>query len=145
MSNCIPCNIQNTDPLLSTGNCKTASGTLENMPENSGVRCVVGPNGRLCPETTTCSPWDITQDDPTTCLTETFIEEQLNISGAVVNVHKLLGVHEQGLLQDLTNNGQAISSGDLGNNPAINAFDQYITEWRSSDTGSNVVANAFIG
>lgn len=146
MSNCVPCNVGNTDPLLSTGNCVPSDGgTAGTTPVESGVACVVGPNGRLCPDTTTCSPWDLTKQDETTCLIETFIEEQLNIAGATVNVHKLLGVHEQGLLQDLTNNGFAISSGDLANNPAINAFDQFVTEWRSVQTGSNVVASAYIG
>lgn len=147
MSNCIPCKPANTDPRFSTGNCAIddpGSGN-GNQPEQGGLPCVVRPNGRLCPDTTLCSPWDLTKADEITCLTEDFIEEQLNISGANVNVHKLLGVHEQGILQDLTNNGLAISSGDLANNPAINAFDEFITEWRSSHTGSNVTANAFIG
>lgn len=74
-----------------------------------------------------------------------YIEESLNIGGADINVHKLLGVHEQGELQDLAGLGQPISGGDHPNFPAKNAFDKYVTEWRSAQTGSDVTTSAYIG
>lgn len=76
---------------------------------------------------------------------ENVIEENLNIGGADLNVFKLLGVHEQGLLVDLAKNGTAISEGDEAGFEAINAFDSFVTEWHSLQLGSAVVQDAFIG
>lgn len=73
------------------------------------------------------------------------IEESLNIGGADINVHKLLGVHEQDSLEDVSGLGQAISGGSHPNFPASNAFDVFITEWRSQQTGRDVTTSAYIG
>lgn len=68
------------------------------------------------------------------------------IAGAVVNVYRLLGVHEQTRLVDLTGRGRAISGGDLPGFPASNAFTTFATEWRSYQTGTTAVsAAAYIG
>jgi hypothetical protein len=70
----------------------------------------------------------------------------LNIAGAQVNVYKLLGVHEQTLLVDLTGNGTPISGGDAVNYPAKNAFTIHAQEWRSRQVGSAaILASAYIG
>jgi hypothetical protein len=68
--------------------------------------------------------------------------ENLNISGATLNIFKLLGVHEQGRLVDLTGNGQALSSSGT---PAL-AFDNDPSAWTSVETGMAVLtAPAYIG
>ena len=68
--------------------------------------------------------------------------EALNISGAPVNVFKLLGNHEQGKLIDLVGAGHAIgSSGDVAN-----VFDELADSWVSSTTGLDVLQGpAYIG
>ena len=74
-----------------------------------------------------------------------YVTEHLNIAAAKINVFKLLGVHEQGQLQDLTGNGVAISGGDGNAHPAFSAFNKLCGEWRSKQRGPDVVKSAFIG
>lgn len=140
------CGITNENPLESSGSCSLdENGKPIVTPTPSGLSsCEEKPSGQKCPPVATCSYWELIKS-PETCIIESYIEESLNIGGADINVHKLLGVHEQGLLQDLTGQGTAISSGDMPNNPASNAFDKFISEWRSLQTGSDVVAKAYIG
>lgn len=131
--NCKPCGGKNNECELD------ATG----MDKNTG--CIVSPDGlTICPEHDPCSPWDISQGNET-CLISDFIEEQINIGGAPLNVHKLLGVHEQGSLTDLSGTGAAIASSYLGNFPPSYAYNRYEQEWRSAETGSDVVSSAFIG
>lgn len=92
----------------------------------------------------TCRPWDLTQS-PDAAFMDRQNQEALDISGAQVNVHKLLGVHEQTSLIDLAKNGKPISGGDAPNYPAMNAFTATRTAWRSLQIGDGVTASAFIG
>jgi hypothetical protein len=79
-------------------------------------------------------------------LANQYVTEQLEISGAPINVFKLLGVHEQGKLIDLTGNGNPIQGGTSGDTSVINAFTISADSWKSSQTGVNVVsAPAYIG
>lgn len=96
------------------------------------------------PTADTCDFWQMV-NGPEACIIAGYIDESLNIGGALLNVHKLLGVHEQDLLQDTAGLGKAISGGDHPSFPAKNAFDAFITEWRSRQTGSDVTAAAYIG
>jgi len=159
MATCIPCEINkvNTEAEIKTGkDCgidnSTAGdcdlnddGTPVTPPtEDIGGGCVQTEYGIVCPQNDVCSPWDLTENTDT-CLVDNYVDEQLNIAGAVLNVYKLLGIHEQGSLTDLTTSGTAISSGNLSNFPASNAFTKYKTEWRSAQTGTAVVGKAFIG
>ena len=88
--------------------------------------------------------WSITEPDCTNdeaLFQESLAAENLNISGATVNVFKLLGIHEQGRLVDLTGEGQALGSGT----PAL-AFDSIQGAWVSSETGLAVPQTpAYIG
>lgn len=133
-----------------TNSCKPCGGqynecTIDDNGVDTNTGCVVQPDGTtLCPENDPCSPWDLTQSDET-CIITDYIEENINIGGAILNVHKLLGVHEQGSLTDLTGTGASIASSYLGNFPPKNAFDKYVTEWRSAETGAEVISKAFIG
>jgi len=79
------------------------------------------------------------------CFVDGLVNEALGIAGATMNVYKLLGIHEQSKLIDATGVGKPISNGDLPGFPAKNAFDIYVTEWRSIQKGTNVLASAFIG
>ena len=87
----------------------------------------------------------ITQGDcalPENTYQESLAAESLEISGAPLNVFKLLGVHEQGKLIDLTGSGNAISSsGDPSQ-----AFDSTAAAWESSETGLDVLTSpAWVG
>lgn len=73
----------------------------------------------------------------TDCLVDSNIQEQiaveaLNISGAPLNIFKLLGVHEQGKLIDLTGNGTPLNGSD-------NVFDSLASNWVSSQIGMDVL------
>lgn len=110
-----------------------------------GDICVEIRDGQLCPVDNFRSPWSLTGNSSDACLTDSYISEQLSISGADVNVYKLLGIHEQGKLIDLTGDGRAISNGDHPNFPAKKAFDLFKTEWRSLQLGQDVILKSFIG
>lgn len=111
--------------------------------------CTEQPNGQTCQTSSdwsSCRPWDITDQSKTNCYADSVQQETLSIAGAKVNVYKLLGVHEQTLLVDLTGNGAPISGGSAQNHPASNAFDTFKTEWRSKQTGpTSILASAYIG
>jgi hypothetical protein len=88
----------------------------------------------------------MSQQTRISCYADSLIEESLQIAGAQVNVYKLLGVHEQTKLVDLTSDGTPISGGSAPNYPASNAFTTYANEWRSKQTGAAAtVASAYIG
>lgn len=111
--------------------------------------CVTTPGGQLCPPKSdweNCRPWDLTLQDRANCYIDSVAEEALQIAGAQVNVYKLLGVHEQTRLVDLTGDGKAISGGDAPNYPASNAFTTFANEWRSKQSGAAATtASAYIG
>ena len=66
--------------------------------------------------------------------------ENLMVAGAPINVFKLLGVHEQGKLIDLTGKGHAIGSSGFPSN----AFNTSETPWVSSESGNDVLTS-FVG
>lgn len=104
-----------------------------------GTNCITGLTS------SNCTPWNITEQSKTNCLANAYQQESLNIAGAKVNVFKLLGIHEQTLLLDLTGNGNAISGGDAVKCPALNAFNKLTTSWRSIQSGANIINSAYIG
>ena len=79
------------------------------------------------------------------CFIDGVVGESLNIGGADVNVYKLLGVHEQCRTIDVTGHGQPITNGDQYGFPAKNAFNTFVTSWRSVQQGDGVISSAFIG
>jgi hypothetical protein len=87
----------------------------------------------------------MTQQNQTNCIADMYIQDSLAIAGAQVNVHMMLGVHEQTKLLDLTGNGNAISGGDAPGFPSSNAFDKLSTEWHSKQAGSHLMSAGFIG
>jgi hypothetical protein len=110
--------------------------------------CKLLPNGKISANSSnwaTCRPWDITTQDKANTYIDSLTQEALAIAGAQINVHKMLGVHEQTLLTDLTGSGTAMSGGDAPNYPASNAFTTHRTEWRSSQVGDSVAVSSYIG
>lgn len=117
-------------------------------PVDQNGNPIVGADPVLCPapsDWSTCRPWDFTNQSRTQCYIDSLTQEALNIAGANINVFKLLGVHEQTKLVDLTGDGNAISGGDYINFPASNAFTTYAAEWRSKQIGFDVIQSAYLG
>jgi len=113
----------------------------------SDSQCQQQPNGNYCPSPGTqkrCSSFDLSKSRDS-CYIDSLSNEIVEIAGAEFNVYKLLGVHEQGQLVDVTGHGLPISNGDWPNFPASNAYDIYISEWRSIQCGSAVLASAYLG
>src|SRR6185437_2418733 len=133
------CNIPDSDPL----NKECDIGASSTTTNNSCGTSIGGTTS--CPQTCTTSPWNLAEMDSDSCYISDLIAQALAIGAADINVYKLLGVHEQGKLMDMTGNGTSISSGDIPNYVSSNAFDKYITEWRSQQLGTNVVASAYLG
>lgn len=92
---------------MTNNTCKPCGGKVnECVLDESGVDtntgCMIMPDGiTVCPDNDPCTLWDLTQNSDA-CLITDYIEENINIGGAQLNVHKLLGVHEQGSLTDLS-------------------------------------------
>jgi hypothetical protein len=123
---------------LTLEQCVDAAGSINANTSNlAPVQAYVPPE--LCVGT-----FKITQDEcavPENRYQEQLAAESLNISGAPVNVFKLLGIHEQGKLIDLTGHGKPIGSSDTSM-----AFDDLEGEWNSIQTGIQVIqAPAYIG
>lgn len=81
-----------------------------------------------------------------TILSNQYIVETLEISGAPINVFKLLGVHEQGKLIDLTGNGFPLSGGTSADSTVSDIFSTSVNTWKSSQSGQDVLNSpAYIG
>ena len=91
-----------------------------------------------------CAPFQLTKSNDSKFI-DSVVNESLSIGGADVNVYKMLGVHEQCRLIDSTGKGKPISNGDASGFSMFNAFDKFVSEWRSIQTGSAVLASAYIG
>lgn len=134
------------DEFMSGGDCNVLVVTPDDGhdDDNKGKPCS-NPVGVPCPETDHCYPWQLTEEQSEACAIEDYIEESLAIGAAVVNVHKMLGIYEQTRLVDEVGVGEAIASSEHPNFPSENAFDYYDTEWRSLETGEDVIKTAYIG
>jgi hypothetical protein len=93
--------------------------------------------------------WTIQNDCTTNNDLETqkqYAEEQIEISGATVNIFKLLGVHEQGKLIDLTGQGYPLSNGTSAGFDILNVYGNNNLTWQSSQVGLDVINTpAYIG
>jgi hypothetical protein len=91
--------------------------------------------------------WDLNSDacgGKDTAYMENLAAQALEIAGAKVNVFRMLGVHEQGLLQDLTGSGNPVSSGTTPDSLLADAFNTNDGSWKSVQVGQAVV-QSFIG
>lgn len=143
-----------------TSSCNTSPPICENAYDEDGnligsngglatggSSCTTQPNGDQCPTVSadkSCKPWQLsrTQDN---CVIDNFVNESIAIGGADINVFKLLGIHEQGRLIDLTGSGSSISNGDKPGYSSDEAFTTYVTEWRSAQVGTAVIKSGYIG
>jgi hypothetical protein len=94
------------------------------------------------------SNWQLANTTKDTALMDDLSNEALSIAGADINVFKLLGVHEQGLMVDLAGSGIAISGGTAQGRSASEAFynNEACKPWRSIQKGKlDIITNAFIG
>jgi len=93
--------------------------------------------------------WTIQNDCTTGSDSKTIenqVAESLEIAGAPIAIFKLLGVHEQGKLIDLTGQGSPLSNGTGAGSDVTNAFDISSSSWKSAQTGTDVVvAPAYLG
>lgn len=92
----------------------------------------------------TCGGYELENCSDTNTIID-LVDEHLNIGAATVNVFKLLGVHEQGKLLDVTGNGMAVSGGDGPGYPSENAYNKLCGSWRSPQRGPEVLTHAFLG
>ena len=92
----------------------------------------------------TCGGYELENCSDTNTIID-LVDEHLNIGAATVNVFKLLGVHEQGKLLDVTGNGMAISGGDGPGYPSESAYNKLCGSWRSPQRGPEVLTHAFLG
>jgi hypothetical protein len=79
------------------------------------------------------------------CVISEYVNESLLIAGADINVFKLLGIHQQGKLTDLTGRGAAIASSSQPSYDVTSVYDLGCGEWRSIERGNDVVARSYIG
>lgn len=134
---------------MTTLPCADGGGSLNNT---SGSAAQLGTNNAALtpyvPPTIKVGTWELTGLQPDLCAQnehinqQTYVAEQLNISGAPINVFKLLGVHEQGV-------GSVISTGSIIASPAYPGYPVSginHTSWRSLSVGASITsANVYVG
>ncbi|WP_407308168.1 hypothetical protein [Acinetobacter sp.] len=129
--------------------CGDAAGSFNNpATPNSGlpdITTVIVPPGTYVPPELCVGTYQLTSDacaSTENTYQQALAAQTLAISGAPLNVFKLLGNHEQGKLIDLVGRGEPIAS---GGNPA-NAYDELVGSWVSDTTGLSVLtAQTYIG
>lgn len=131
---------------MATLPCENGGGSLNN-PNNPPSTAGLVP---YTPFTPCVGQWEISSSSPDVCSTneqkrqESYIAEVLNISGAPINVFKLLGVHEQGdgsVLPD----GKLINSSSFPGYP-ITGVNGGVLPWRSLQVGPAIIASqAYVG
>jgi hypothetical protein len=135
---------------------------MPNLPCEDGAGSLNNPNGSAeqtglnnpalkpyTPPSLTTGEWQISSLSPDACANsdqirqETYVAESLNISGAPINIFKLLGVHEQG------NGSLAQSAAIIASAPSPGYPVSYInsgtSSWKSLQTGSAVIGTARVG
>jgi hypothetical protein len=105
--------------------CPDGAGTLNNTSDPS-----LKPLPNYAPPDLCVGTFDLVACQDT--FQEQLAAENLNISGAPLNVFKLLGVHEQGKLIDLVGAGAAINASSA-------AFDELAPNWSSPQIGMQVL------
>lgn len=102
----------------------------------------------VVPDDQCVGTWEISSIDPDDCATtekqrqESYVAEVLNISGAPINVFRLLGVHEQGE-GSLKTQGVLVSSQSYPGFPVSNLMSS--GSWKSLESGLEVASNSYVG
>lgn len=128
---------------------------MPTLPCEDGGGSLNNPSNLTNPAPTPFAPaplcvgqWEISSTNPDECQNndqqrqESYVAETLNISGAPINIYKLLGVHEQGH-SSLLDQGRLITSTSAPGYPATGINNG--GAWRSSQTGGAVAGNAYVG
>lgn len=114
--------------------CPDGAGSLNNSTDPSLPPVTPNP---YTPPTVCVGEWNLSECEDS--YQEQLAAENLNISGATVNVFRLLGIHEQGNLIDLVGNGSAL-------NGSADAFNDLTANWVSPQTGMAVLSTpAWLG
>lgn len=123
--------------------CENGGGSLNN-PANSNTPLTPYTPPDLC-----IGQWEITSLNPDQCAIndqlrqESYVAETLNISGAPINVFKLLGVHEQGN-GIVTDQGKIFSSSAYPGYPSANINNG--GSWKSLQSGPSLTTeNVYVG
>jgi len=136
-----------------TEECKSTTGPKHPEPSTNGINgglasgCSTLPGSNIScptPAAASCTNFQLSQSGDS-CFIASMVSESLNIAGADMNVHKLLGVHEQCKTVDATGKGVSISNGSVNGFSSDNAFTILANSWRSIQTGNGVLASAYIG
>ena len=101
------------------------------------------PNRVIPPEIHNNSAFQLWDEPLSNRLLNDYVSEGLNIGGCVVNVHKLLGIHEQKNLTLLK--GTPICNGEYPEFPVSNIFDNNLEEWHSIKHCGIRDPNTYIG
>lgn len=101
------------------------------------------PNRVVPPETHNNGAFQLWDEPLSNRLMNDYVTENLNIGGCVVNVHKLLGVHEQKTLSQLA--GTPICNGQYPEFPVNNISENNNYEWHSIKYCGVRDPNTFIG
>lgn len=117
--------------------CPDGAGSLNNDANDDNLDDGIGTSptpGTYVPPELCVGEFELNGDCNTSdeSFQEQIAAENLNISGAPVNVFKLLGIHEQGKLVDLVGNGHAL-------NGSADAFDGLAGTWLSPESGMAVL------
>lgn len=101
------------------------------------------PNRVVPPETHNNGAFQLWDEPLSNRLMNDYVTENLNIGGCIVNVHKLLGVHEQKTLSQLE--GTPICNGQYPEFPVTNISENNEYEWHSIKHCGTRDPNTFIG
>jgi hypothetical protein len=101
------------------------------------------PNRVIPPETHNNSAFQLWDEPLSNRLLNDYVTEGLNIGGCVVNVHKLLGIHEQKKLTLL--DGTPICNGEYPEFPASSISENNDEEWHSIKHCGERDPNTYIG
>lgn len=123
--------------------CDDGAGSLNNTTNRDNLANGIGVSGTTVPAKYVAPDLCVGENDLTTTGDDAYQEqlaaENLTMSGAPLNVFKLLGVHEQGKLVDVIGAGTAL-------NGSAPVFDALAGSWTSPQTGLAVLTDpAYIG
>ena len=134
---------------MATLPCADGAGSINNPAGTSTQTGVNNPDLKPYVAPNVCvGEWEMSSLTPDQCANadqlrqESYVAETLNISGAPINIFKLLGVHEQG-------KGSVLADGKI---IASTAYPGYPVSginnggsWRSFQTDTSVSGNAYVG
>lgn len=134
---------------MATLPCADGAGSINNP---AGTDTQTGANNPALkpyvPSNVCVGEWQMSSLSPDQCATtdqlrqESYVAEALNISGAPINIFKLLGVHEQG-------KGSVLSEGNIITSAAYPGFPvsgiNTGASWKSMQVGAAVNGNAYVG